>query len=246
MLKRNLMFIMSIMILISFVSAEDNLAHKVDTDLNFSITSNFATQCTLISIDTPTQVIPINKVVTDTGSFEFNILAGNYSELGTYCHNIICTDGTDSISGKECRDITSSGKTISLINIFAYAIAFIFFILIIFAFHHFTSKINYEQWHNSIIKKYEDRNIVKVIISSIFYNVLKNSFIWYYLFGLPIILLVTDIAYVFNVESMIYLLKIILGVYYFGFLIVGVYFFGYLQEWVMQIIDEIKSLDYGV
>jgi hypothetical protein len=74
---------------------------------------------------------------------------------------------------------------------------------------------------------------------------MKNAFIWYYLLGLPMLLIITDITLVFGVTSMIELMKVILGIYYFGFILVGLFFFGYLQEWIMKIINDIKILILG-
>lgn len=231
----------------SFMSATEYSPHKQDTDLNFSITSNFATNCTLSTINSPDGLISINQLADVSGqTFSFNIDGGNYSSLGVYCHNIVCTDGVKITTGDICREVTPSGKSISGSKVSAYIILFFFLLFIILGFYYTTRNINYEKWNQNIINKYESRNIVRVILSSIGYNIMKNSFIWYYLFGLPIILLITDIAYVFGVESMIYLMQIILGIYYFGILIVAVFFFGYIQEWFAYISDEIKSLDDGI
>ncbi len=100
------------MFLIGFASATD-YPHKQNTELNFSVTSNFATSCELTTINTPNGVLTIEQTDTNTGTFNFNVLAGNYSTLGTYCHNIVCTDGTDTTSGQECREVTPSGSLIT-------------------------------------------------------------------------------------------------------------------------------------
>lgn len=142
--------------------------------------------------------------------------------------------------------ISPSGALVSGSQVAAYTVLFIFLVGFIIMFRYFTAKINYEKWYKSILTKYEYRNTIKVIISSIGFNVMKNTFIWYYLFGLPIILLITDITYTFGVSSMIDLMKIILAIYWFGFILVGLFFFGFLQEWVFSLVDEIKNLDYGV
>ncbi len=85
------------------------LPHEKDTTLNFSITSNFATSCELTTINTPTGIIEIGQTDISTGTFEFNIAGENFSSLGTYCMNIVCTDGTDITTGEYCREITSDG-----------------------------------------------------------------------------------------------------------------------------------------
>src|SRR5690606_951212 len=142
--------------------------------------------------------------------------------------------------------VTVSGELISLPQILAYITLLLFLFVLIFTFYYTTKKINYERWYDSILRKYEMKNTAKMIISSFGYNLMKNAFVWYYLFGLPIILLITDICYTFGVNSMIELMKIILAVYWFGFILVGIYFFGILQEWIVNLKDEIESIGWGV
>lgn len=246
-MNKTLIFLFLILFMITSANAQNYLPHKLDNNLTFSITSNFATSCVLSDINYPSGTLEINQTgeVSDK-TFTFFIDGGNYSTLGNYCHNIVCTDGADTTSGDVCREVTTSGDTISGTKIAAYIMLLLFLFVCVFGFYSVQQKVNYEKWYKSILTKYENKNIVKVVLSSMGYNLLKNSFIWYYLLCLPLILLITDITYVFGVVSMIYLMKIILVVYYFGFLLVAVFFFGHVQEWTMQIVEEIKSLDYGV
>ena len=97
-----------LMFSLTLVSAS-YLPHKQNTELNFSITSNFATSCELTTINSPTGIILIEQTDTSTGTFSFNIGGENFSSLGTYCMNIVCTDGVDTTSGQECREVTSDG-----------------------------------------------------------------------------------------------------------------------------------------
>jgi VIT1/CCC1 family predicted Fe2+/Mn2+ transporter len=96
-------------------SAEDYLPHKQNTNLDLVITSNIATSCTLLTITQPdgTQNA-LNLSMTKSGqAFSKNITGGNYSQLGNVCHKIICTDGTNPITGDECRLVSSSGEVYS-------------------------------------------------------------------------------------------------------------------------------------
>jgi hypothetical protein len=79
--------------------------------LNFSITSSFATSCELTTINTPNGVLNINQISNSTGTFYFNVGAGNYSTTGIYCHNIICSDGVNTTTGQECREVTIDGNS---------------------------------------------------------------------------------------------------------------------------------------
>ena len=168
-----------------------------------------------------------------------------FPEVGFYNYAVSCQDDLGAvISG--IFEVSLTGIDSDEYNIWAHLGLFLFFIGLVLAFYYINTNINYERWYRSIINRYEHRNTIKVIISSIGYNLMKNAFIWYYLLGLPMLLIITDIALVFGVTSMIELMKVILGIYYFGFILVGLFFFGYLQEWIMKIINDIKNLDFGV
>lgn len=228
---------------ISFVSAQDSLGvFKQDSTVQLLQTCSICDYVTLDSIKLPNSTtLFINENMTQSGStfyYDFN----QTDLLGEYIYNTHFGNYTAPVS----FEVTSSGRVVSDSKVYANILLFLFFILLIFTFHYSTKNINYEKWYNSIIARYEHKNYVRVILSSLGYNVMKNKFIWYYLFGLPILLIVTDIAYTFGVDSMIYLLQVILSIYYYGFLLVGVFFFGYLQEWVVNLVDEIKSMDFGV
>ena len=93
-MKKLFIYLMLGLFVFSFVSAE-YLPHQQNTELNFSITSNFATSCELTTINSPTGIIEIGQISTSTGTFDFNVLSGNFTSLGIYCMNIVCTDGTE-------------------------------------------------------------------------------------------------------------------------------------------------------
>lgn len=107
MIKTPFVFLLIGMFMISFTSAY--LPHEQNENLSFSITSNFATSCELTTINSPDGIITIEQTDTDSGTFDFNIAGENFSSLGTYCMNIVCTDGTDYTTGQECREVTTDG-----------------------------------------------------------------------------------------------------------------------------------------
>jgi len=105
---------MLIVMVLPLVSALDYPKHKQDTELNFSITSNNATNCNLTIINSPTGTITINQVGIKTSqTFSFSIVGGNYSEFGVYCHNIECSDGSTINSGDECYEVNYFGKELT-------------------------------------------------------------------------------------------------------------------------------------
>jgi hypothetical protein len=107
-------------------------------------------------------------------------------------------------------------------------------------------KVDLEKWHNSILTKYQNRNYIKLVLSSITYNILKNSMVIYYLLGLPILLLITDIVYMFGVTSMITVMSVLFGIYLIGVIILSMYLFSNVQEWFIDLLEEVKDMDWGI
>ena len=104
-----LIYILLAIGLINFSSAE--MAHKQNTNLIFSITSNFADECVLTTINTPTSVLFINQNGTrNSQTFNYTINSGNFSELGNYRLNIECSDDTDKVTEYESLEVTPTGE----------------------------------------------------------------------------------------------------------------------------------------
>jgi len=97
-------------IMISLASAVDYSPHKQNTLLQFAITSNNATQCNVTTMTHPLGVVYINQIMTKNGNtFNSSVVGGNFSNLGSYCFNLVCTDGINIETGSLCREVTPSG-----------------------------------------------------------------------------------------------------------------------------------------
>jgi len=113
-MKKCLIIITLALLILPLVTALDYKTHKQDTDLAFSITSNNATACNLTKINGPSGIILISQDGTkNSQTFNFTIDKGNYSEFGTYCHNIECTDGVNIESGDVCYEVNYYGKELT-------------------------------------------------------------------------------------------------------------------------------------
>jgi len=131
------LILLTILLILPLVSSLDFPHHKQDTTLEFSITSNNGTQCNLTKINSPYGIITINQIGTKSfQTFNFSINGANYSEYGTYCHNLECTDSVKIVSGEKCyeinyfgKELTSSQATIylGLLGILIFALFAIFF-----------------------------------------------------------------------------------------------------------------------
>lgn len=122
-------------LLIGMGSASDYRGHSINTNLQFSVTSNNATQCNVTTANYPNGVLNIYSIMNKNGqTFNTSIGANNFSILGDYCFNIVCTDGVNNEDGSYCVTVTPSGKTgssnlmlFAIVILIIYAIAFVGF-----------------------------------------------------------------------------------------------------------------------
>ena len=122
---------MMMVVMAGLGSASDYLGHKQNTAFNLTILSNNATSCNLSYIQYPNDVSHIfNQPLVKNGqTFHLNIPSGNYSQLGTICHGITCTDGVSVETGSVCRNITPSG----FVGTIGFFFIYIIIILAVFA-----------------------------------------------------------------------------------------------------------------
>jgi len=85
-----------------------------------------------------------------------------------------------------------------------------------------------------------------LVFSSLIYNVLKNSFVIYYLLGFLVLTTITNLVYLYNFEELITLFETIIIVYTIGIVLVGLLFLSYVQEWFMDLLDKVTNMDWGV
>lgn len=179
--------------------------------------------------------------------FEYEAGAGNFSEIGQYAVVFYC-EVEDEIGGffEYGFDVSPNGIQLTLWDSLVRMFLILFFIGLLAGTYYVVSKTNFKTWNNSIMKKYENRNFVKMVLSAILYNIMKNTYMLYYLIGFPIIMILADITYTYNISGLILIVNAILLIYTIGILIVGVVFLSYVQEWASKLLDTAKDLDWGI
>lgn len=229
--------------MISFTSAY--LPHEQNRNLSFSITSNFATSCELTTINSPDGIIEIGQTDTSTGTFDFNILGTNFTSLGTYCMNIVCTDEVDTTSGQECREVTLSGidknTTLIVFNIFLI----ILIIAVMYILHYKYKNTDYKESDDKIAEAHNG-NWGKTFIKNFGNNLMRNSFLWYYSLGWLLLIVLKETVYVFSTEEIYSFFLLSLDIYSFGFFFVIVVWIGILINHFRFITDLINDLNLGV
>ena len=131
-----LAFAMCFILLANFASAE--LTHKQNTDLNYTMTSNFASYCILTTINTPDGFNSLEMNATSAGSqtFLFQIDGSNFSSLGEHRLNIACFGGSTVVTEYESVTVTPTGEQMTIMSvstqIFASISTFALFVLFLF------------------------------------------------------------------------------------------------------------------
>lgn len=170
-----------------------------------------------------------------------------FNESGYYkwfigCEHKLTNDG-GAFQGETL--VTLSGKALETKDILSRFSLILFFGLLIFFIYTSTNKINFENWYKKIKEKYKNRNYVKLALSSIGYQLIKNRWIIFYTIGFAIIVLLMDITYIFSIESIFTFMKVLTFIYSWSFILVGLVFLSYLQEFFKMIIEQIEEDNWG-
>ena len=192
----------------------------------------------------PSNTIVLNNVqMTQNGNnFEYVVEGDTLNYTGTYFGN-----GGDSSSPLGfCFDVTTNGQPLSLFDVIIRIIILLLFLSLPLIMYFTTRNINFEKWYNSVLKKYETKNFVKMALSGLLYFTMNNSYILYYLMGLPVLLLLLNTVTVYNIASMILFIQVVVSIYFIGIILLGIVFLGYLQEWVVTSFDLVKDMEWGI
>ena len=236
--------------------------HILEQDFNFKIHAHNSSNGLLLTNDTTNCVIhvytPINGThlikenMTFEGGvgnldFEFLVDGGNFSDIGQYAVLFYC-EVSGEIGGffEYAFDVTATGVHLSLWDAFVRIFLIIFFACLMAGAYRVVGHIDFKKWNDIIIKKYQTRNFVKMVLSILLFNIMNNVFIIYYLIGLPMVLILTDLTRVYNIAGMVLFMDVFLSVYLMGLIIVGLIFISYVQEWIVELLDLVKDMDWGI
>ncbi len=216
---------------------------KVDEEFSFCQTCQDASSITLSNIKTPNSTEILNVAMTDVGGSSF---CYNYTptQIGRYDFRGI-SDGCLKTFAVYV-DVTPNGKIYdtgdSLIRIFVA----IFFILMMIGLRLVSKGINYDKWYEKIKEQYITRNFVKWSLAAMSFNIMKNVFIIYFILGLPIMLILVDLVFIYNITSIATYVQVLLYIYIVLVMVLGVVFLSYVQEWFMDFIEMIEDTDWGI
>lgn len=215
-----------------------------------------ASTCTVTSMITPTTYIIPNATYTavvtllndTTDLFSINVSRLFFQERGTYQIYFYCTDGVQIPPVVYVRElyVTENGNNFNNYSSDSIFYSLAFFILLFVGLFYITHRIDFKKWNDKILRQYQTRNFIKVVFGAIAYNIMVNSYVLYYLIGLPIISLLTELALTFNIESLILVMPVLSFTYTFGLILIGILFFSNIQEWIMDLFKQFSEIDWGI
>ncbi len=238
--------LLTLVLLMSFISANTLQTYpskQVDEEFSFCQVCQNSNYITLSNIETPnsTEIINVNMTLVGGQAFCYNYTP---NQIGIYDFTGI-SDGCLKTFAVYVP-ITPNGKTYNTGDSLIYIFIAFFFIAMMIGFYRISGIINYEAWYEKIKQQYITRNFVKWSLAAIGYNIMTNHYIIYFLLGLPIMLILTDLVFIFNITSIALYMQSLLYIYIVLVMVLGVLFLGFLQEWFMGFIEDIQNTDWGI
>jgi len=184
----------------------------------------------------------------DTNGYDHTIYLseGNFTKLGEHAFYIWCNNSDLGGEAKGSFEVTPSGEILEIPKTLMGITLLLFFMSLFVGLHYLSKTTNYEQWNNKIIKRYKNKNYIKLALSSIAYNLMKNIYVIYYLNGFVIMIIVTAIAYTFNIVQLLEILKAMMYVYATMSVLIAILLFSNVQEWLYTLLEEVKNMKWGV
>lgn len=174
------------------------------------------------------------------------VIPGTFlNETGEYLLNWDCQTGIRGGYFNSILTVTQNGRHHDIPLILTHIGLVILFMLLFVGFYYIRKTINFEKWYSGILKRYENKNYVKMILSTIGYYVMKQPIVIYYLIGFPIILLLTSMVNVYEIFELAEFMGVILYVYSWGAIIVALVFLSYVQEFSAILLEKMRDLDWG-
>lgn len=183
------------------------------------------------------------QMTKDGNTFSYEFLGTDLNKTGDY--QISGYSNLDVPLGI-CFDITPTGDADSVSYLLVNFILFLFIVGSIVGIAIVNNKIDFEKWNNKILSKYEDKNPVKALFSGLFYTFMRDSFFAYYLLGWPLLIILEDIMYTFNITSIHTLMMNMIDLYSIGIYIVGLVFMGMAYQFLRETWEEWENMRWGI
>jgi len=120
------------MVILPVVTANNYLPQKQNTDMDLIVSSNNASSCNLTYLQYPLgTIVLVNSPMTKSSqTFSILLASPNFTQLGSTCAGIVCSDGVNLEAGSVCREVTYNGEKVGIEGIYVYIIGLVFIILL--------------------------------------------------------------------------------------------------------------------
>ena len=217
---------------------------KLNENKTITITCPTCTFINFTAVNSDQKIFLNNVEMTKNGNtFSYIFLGTDLNRTGDY--QIDGYSNLDVPLGL-CFDITPTGDKDSVSYLLVNFILFLFIICAIIGIAVIKNKIDFEKWNNKIKSKYEDKNPVKVLFSGLTYCFMRDIFLAYYILGWPLLIILEDIMYRFNITSIHTLMINMIDLYSIGIYIVGLLFVGMAFQFLKETWDEWENMKWGI
>ena len=176
--------------------------------------------------------------------YDLVVLGGNFSTAGNYGYTIQCNDSIQGGYVSIPITVTPTGEDYYIKPIGPQIILISFFILLLAALIYLNKSIDFERWYERVKKEITGKNPIRKTFAVMTYSLMKNVFVFYYLLGLMILFIVTNISYAYNLASFS-IMKILLTLFMWGSIFVAISFFGRIIHLIMDLKDHFVDWKWG-
>lgn len=234
-------FVVCVLFLFSVTSPVSAYLGAYPFDSCVNIGTNLNTTQVNFSLKYPNSTFAIiNEPMNYTPPSSFDYYFCNTTTPGLYIYNY------KDLEGNTYQNSFRIGQEVNLPTAFIQSFLLLFFIFLGFIYYSIRQKIDFDKWNNRLISQYEHKNFVKLVLGALAFNLMKHAFIIYYLIGLPIITGLVDFAQAYGLANLLQTLTIILYIYLTGVILVALIFLSFVQEWIMDLMDQLKNMKWGV
>lgn len=222
---------------ITFISAT-SMAQRQDAEVDESyIISQPCATCTYMNIS----VLNQNRVVLNNVAMVNNGSTWTY----TFTPNETIRHDVNGIGDINTQDDSFAFYfLVSPINVAATIAMLLIFSMIIVGIAVLHHRVNFEKWHDKLLNS--DKTFIKSAMASVPYTFMKSSYMAFYLLGFPIIFLITDLIFFFNLTSISYMFEIFSKIYTVGLVFPGLFLLGDMVKVIIDLWDSFQDKNWGI
>lgn len=178
------------------------------------------------------------------GDWEYLILGGNFTS-GQYSIMINCED-TD-IGGflEYTLSATPSGLDHRLNFIIVSILLLTLLLITIATIAHYSGRFNFENLRNKIDGNLEQNNPIRATFLSLFYTLMSETFLLYYLLIWPILITLNELMITFGLLTLQTLIINMIDLYSIGLYIVGLLFIGQAYGFLRGVWNDFENFKWG-